>query len=65
MGTTIQEEVRQGLGAWYDALPQDAIAAAENTVVRKSSRDTACEHENVKSIPPLRICDIARAFSRL
>ena len=32
MGTTIQEEVRQGLGAWYDALPQDAIAAAENAL---------------------------------
>ena len=32
MGTTIQEEVRQGLGAWYDALPQDAITAAENAL---------------------------------
>ena len=35
MGTTIQEEVRQGLGAWYDALPQDAITAAENRSIRR------------------------------
>ena len=32
MGTTIQEEARQGLGLWYDALPQDAIVAAENAL---------------------------------
>ncbi len=32
MGTSIQEEVRQGLGLWYDALPQDAVTAAENAL---------------------------------
>ena len=50
---------------WSIRTLRPAIAAAVNTVVRNRSRDTACEHENVKSIPPLRICDIARAFSRL
>ena len=42
-----------------------AMAAAEKTVVRNSSFDTACEQEKVKRIPPGRICDSARALSRL
>ena len=42
-----------------------AMAAAEKTVVRNSSFVTACEQENVKRMPPGRICDKARALSRL
>lgn len=41
------------------------MAAAENTVVRNNSLETACEQEKVKSIPPARICDRARALMRL
>ena len=39
--------------------------AAEKTVVRNSSFVTACEQENVKRMPPGRICDMARALRRL
>ena len=42
-----------------------AMAAAEKTVVRKSSFETACEQEQVKRMPPLLIYDSARALSRL
>ena len=56
MGTTIQEEVRQGLGAWYDALPQDAIAAAENAL-----QQVDMEAQGGAYILPTRE-DIFRAF---
>ena len=56
MGTTIQEEVRQGLEAWYDALPQDAITAAENALqqVNAEEKSGACILPNRE--------DIFRAF---
>ena len=53
---TIQEEVRQGLGAWYEALPQDAIAAAENAL-----RQVDTEAQGGAYILPNRE-DIFRAF---
>ena len=42
-----------------------AMAAAEKIIVRNSSFDTACEQENVKRMPPGRICEMARALRRL
>lgn len=56
MGTTIQEEARQGLGLWYDALPQDAIVAAENAL-----RQVDTEAQSGAYILPNRE-DIFRAF---
>lgn len=35
----IQEEVRQGLEAWYNTLPQEAIAAAENALRQVDSEE--------------------------
>lgn len=53
---TIQEEVRQGLGAWYAALPQAAIVAAENAL-----RQVNTEVQGGACILPNRE-DIFRAF---